>query len=144
MDKLPFDTKGLTNGTIDNFTDLYATIKNGFNLHATGHINFCLEEFEAFRNCIEVNLRASYVLKNERSDSYLLFLETRHNPVSEKDETAKDFYLYHTWALAYLKKDFGRVVIRPETLRDKIIELIHPIELDFSEERRSVICFTLL
>lgn len=135
MENLPFNSIGLNSATIGNFNDIYSTIKIGFDLQPTGQINFHLEDFEAFRNCIEINLRASYVMKHERSDSYLLFLETRHKPLAEKDEVSEDFYLYHTWALAYLKKDFGRVVIRPETLRDKIIELIHPIELDFSEDR---------
>jgi len=134
MDNLPFDISGLNSATIDNFKDIYSTLKSRFDLQFTGHINFHLEDFEAFRNCIEINLRASYVMKHERSDSYLLFIETRHKALPEND-AAEDFYLYHTWALAYLKKDFGRVVIRPETLRDKIIELIHPIELDFSEDK---------
>ena len=135
MDNLPFDVNGLNSATIDNFKDIYSTVKSRFNLHCTGHINFHLEDFEAFRNCIEINLRASCVMKHERSDSYLLFLETRHKALPEKETVTDDFYLYHTWALAYLKKDFGRIVIRHETLRDKIIELIHPIELDFDEDR---------
>ncbi len=135
MDNLPFDDSGLNSATVANFKDIYSTVKCQFGLQFTGHINFLLEDFEAFRNCIEINLRASCVMKHERSDSYLLFLETRHKSLPEKDNATEDFYLYHTWALAYLKKDFGRVVIRPETLRDKIIELIHPIELDFSEDR---------
>ncbi len=46
-----------------------------------------------------------------------------------------DSYEYHTWALAYLKHDFGRVMIRRETLTDKIIELIHPVELDFEADK---------
>lgn len=135
MDNLPFNSTGLNSATIDNFSRICSIIKSGFELRPTGHINFYLEDFEAFKNCIEINLRASYVMEHARSDSYLLFLETRHKPVANKDDTATDFYLYHTWALAYLKKDFGRVVIRPETLRDKIIELIHPIELDFNEDK---------
>jgi len=135
MDNLPFDVTGLNNATIDNLKDIYSTVKSRFNLHTTGHIDFHLEDFEAFRNCIEINLRASCVMKHERSDSYLLFLETRHKAIPEKDAPTEDFYLYHTWALAYLKKDFGRIVIRPETLRDKIIELIHPLELDFDDDK---------
>ncbi|PJJ79090.1 hypothetical protein [Mucilaginibacter auburnensis] len=135
MDSLPFDDSGLTPATITNYQDIYIAVKGQFPLNATGHINFHLEDFESFKNCIEINVRASYVIKHERSDSYLLFTETRHKPVDDKEADSADYYLHHTWALAYLRKDFGHVVIRRETLRDKIIELIHPIELDFAEDK---------
>lgn len=135
MDSLPFDSSGLNNGTIENFKDIYQAVKSRFNLQFTGHINFHLEDFEVFRNCLEINQRASYVIKHERSDSYLLFLETKHHGISEKEKVTGEHFLYHTWGLAYLKKDFGRIVIRHETLRDKIIELIHPIELDFDDDK---------
>ena len=135
MDNLPFDASGLNNAVIDNFKAIYSSVKNRFNLQFTGHINFHLEDFEAFRNCLEINQRASYVIKHERSDSYLLLLETKHTGGIGKKHIAGEYYLYHTWALAYLKKDFGRIIIRPETLRDKIIELIHPLELDFDDDK---------
>ncbi len=135
MDTLPFDNSGLTPSTISNYQDIYTAVNEQFPLCATGHINFYLEDFESFKNCIEINVRASYVIKHERSDSYLLFTETRHKPVDEKETDSEDYYLYHTLALAYLRKYFGHVVIRRETLRDKLIELIHPIELDFAEDK---------
>ena len=135
MDTLPFDDSNLPTATINNYRNIYTAVKDQFPLQITGNINFHLEDFESFRNCIEINLRASYVIKHERSDSYLLFTETRHKPVEQKDTDSADYYLHHTWALAYLRKDFGHVVIRRETLRDKIIELIHPIELDFAEDK---------
>lgn len=135
MDSLPFDSSGLNKATVDNFSEIYDGVKGRVNLHFTGHINFHLEDFEAFRNCIEINTRGSFVIKHERSDSYLLLLETVHHGLPGKADTAETHYLYHTWGLAYLKKDFGRIVIRRETLRDKLIELIHPIELDFDDDK---------
>jgi hypothetical protein len=51
----------------------------------------------------------------------------------------KSNYTYHqdyqTWAISYLKQDFGRVLIRRETLADKIVELVHPVEIDFAEDK---------
>ena len=34
-----------------------------------------------------------------------------------------------------MKSDFDRVLIRHETLADKIIELVHPVELDFEDDK---------
>lgn len=133
----PFDTAGLSSETIDTFDDTYKLLKSRFRVEHTGNIDFHLENFEVFSACGNVNIRGSYVLKNALSDCYMLFVEI-HNVVkggSARSSSLYDSYQYQSWALAYLKKDFGRVLIRPETLIDKIIELVHPVELDFDDDK---------
>lgn len=133
----PFDTVGLDSETIDLYDETYKQLRSKFRAEQTGNIDFHLENFEVFKGCEDVNLKGSYVIKNARSDSYMLFVEThkvkRNNLPSESPRY--DHYEYQTWGLAYLKKDFGRVLIRPETLADKIIELVHPVELDFDDDK---------
>jgi len=133
----PFDTVGLTSDQIDLYRETYETLKSHFRLELTGNIDFHLPDFEVFRNCENVNLRGSFVIKNAQTDCYILFVEVhqKHKSKSLSHPVVHDYYEYHTWALAYLKKDFGRVLIRPETLADKIIELVHPVELDFKEDK---------
>jgi len=132
----PFDTVGLNSDQIDLFLDTYKALKNRFSIDLTGNIDFQLSGFEVFRDCLNVNIKGSFTIKNGRSDCYMLFTET--NKLVKKNarlpETSNDTE-YQVWALAYLKKDFGRVLIRPETLVDKIIELVHPVELDFEEDK---------
>lgn len=131
---LPFDTIGLNEETIDSFHNAYKTLKGKFNIQLTGHIDFHLENFEVFRPYLDVNVRDSFVIREGSNDSYMLFIENHFKTKGTKGEIC-DHYEYQTWALAYLKKDFGRVMIRPESLTDKILELIHPIELDFAEDK---------
>jgi hypothetical protein len=133
----PFDTVGLTSDQIDIFQETYEALKARFRIELTGTIDFHLDNFEVFRDCTDVNLRGSYVIKDARTDCYLLFVEIhkKKKSSSQYDPGVSDYYEYQTWALAYLKKDFGRVLIRPETLADKIIELIHPVELDFDDDK---------
>jgi hypothetical protein len=83
---------------------------------------------------VGIDLRDSYVIKHMNNDSYMLFLETHTRNIGARGGTL-DYYEYHTWGLAYLKRDFGRVLIRRETLADKFIELVHPVELDFEEDK---------
>jgi hypothetical protein len=133
----PFDTVGLCSDDIDRFDETYRLLKSKFEVELTGNIDFGLENFEVFRECANVNLRGSYVIKNARTHCYMLFVEI-HKIVkggSTRLPSIVDYYEYQTWALAYLKKDFGRVLIRPETLIDKIIELVHPVELDFNDDK---------
>jgi hypothetical protein len=132
-----FDTVGLTSDQIDIFQETFDALKARFHVEPTGEIDFHLSAFEVFRNCLNVNLRGSFVIKNARTDCYILFVEV-HKIDRGSYRAAKlssDCYEYHTWALAYLKKDFGRVLIRPETLADKLIELVHPVELDFEDDK---------
>jgi hypothetical protein len=133
----PFDTVGLTSDQVDLYQETYETLKSRFHVELTGNIDFHLPDFEVFRNCEDVKLRGSFVIKSARTDCYILFVEVhqKHRTRNLNHLVAQDHYEYQTWALAYLKKDFGRVLIRPETLADKIIELVHPVELDFEEDK---------
>lgn len=133
MSSFLFDTKGLSQDTIDSFQATYDELRSRFNMQLTGHINFHLEDFDAFNQYHDYNLLGSYVIKNGHSDCYVLFVDTHSKKAHEGLIT--DHFEYQTWALAYLKRDFGRVKIRPETLRDKLAELIHPLELDFKEDK---------
>jgi hypothetical protein len=131
----PFDTVGLSGETVDLFLDTYTTLQQKFDIQPTGNIDFHLEDFELFRNYTSISLRGSFVIKNSRTDCYILFAELTYvtpNTSREGDAHHKE---YQTWALAYLKHDFGRVLIRKETLADKLIELVHPIEIDFPEDK---------
>lgn len=133
----PFDTIGLSSETIDTFDDTYKLLKSKFRVEHTGNIDFHLEDFEVFKDCDNVNVKGSYVIKNARADCYLLFVEIHKvkKDGNTRSPSLYNYYEHQSWALAYLKKDCGRALIRPETLADKLIELVHPVELDFEGDK---------
>lgn len=133
MENYPFETTGLTDEATSRFHRTYTALKEKFNIHATGHIDFNLQQFEIFKNCLKVDIRGSYVIKQDCGDSYILFVEVHYKLGDAKHET--NHQEYQVWGLTYLKNDFGGVVIRRETLTDKLLELIHPLELDFKEDK---------
>ncbi len=135
MDNLPFNTAGLCAEDINRFHDTYKSLKEKLGIQFTGNIEFYLSNFELFKSYIDISLRNSYVIKQDNdNDCYILFVSAHSKHVDHKG-TISDSYDCQTWALAYLKHDFGRVLIRRETLADKIKELIHPVELDFAEDK---------
>lgn len=133
MDFVPFDTVGLTATDFDNFYQAYQKLKEKFSIQPTGNIDFRLNDFEAFKNYTDVKLRGSFVIKQENNDCYILFVEVQYQ-TSGKEGFSRHSN-FHIWSIAYLKHDFGRVMIRRETLVDKVVELVHPVELDFSEDK---------
>lgn len=130
----PFDAIGLNGEHIDTFHETYKALKAKFNIELTGNIDFHLEDFELFKHYQEINVRDSYVIKQAQNDCYVLFVEA-YDKIMGGKSGFHHHQEYQTWALAYLKHNFGRVMIRPETLTDKLLELIHPIELDFKEDK---------
>lgn len=134
MENYPFDTAGLGSGAIDLFNDTYNALKEKLDIHLTGNIDFHLQQFEVFRGYEEVNLRGSFAIKQENgNDCYALFVETRTSVAGRYERYNK--FEYQTWVIAFMKNDFDRVLIRHETLADKIVELVHPVELDFEDDK---------
>ena len=121
------------NITTPEYLNTIQSLKAKFNLQQTGHIDFDLEQFEVFKHCHAVEVQRSYAIKSNDDSSYILCVQT-HCKAQEKTGIT-DTYDQQIWALAYLKQNLGRVLIRPETLRDKIVELIHPLEIDFKEDK---------
>jgi hypothetical protein len=120
MTDYPFDITSLTGDQADLLMDTYELLK---------------ENFEVFRHYDRVNVLGSFVIKDARTDCYILFLELDYTKATANRTGDAHHRDYQTWALAYLKHDFGRVMIRRETLADKIIELVHPVEIDFAEDK---------
>jgi hypothetical protein len=135
MESYPFNTEGLEQDTIDLYFDTYNELKSKLELCHTGHIDFYLEQFESFSNAVRVRVLGSYAIKQPNgNDCYALFVEKRYQYTGSKGHTGEDDD-YQTWVVAYLKNDFDRVLIRRETLTDKLIELVHPVELDFEDDK---------
>jgi hypothetical protein len=134
MDFVPFDTVGLSVSDFDDLYQTYNTLKAKFNIQPTGNIDFHLDDFEAFRLYKDNVLRGSFVIKGAKTDCYVLFMETNYFVGNSKIGDRYD-KVQQAWAIAYVKQDFGRVLIRRETLTDKIIELVHPVEIDFADDK---------
>src|ERR1700744_1385595 len=130
----PFDTTGLCSEDIDIYYGAYQTLKDRFSIEFTGQIDFHLEQFEVFRNYQSINLRELFVIKQDNNnDCYILFVQAETKVHGKSGSSSR--MECQIWALAYMKQNFGRALIRRETLADKIIELVHPVELDFDEDK---------
>ncbi|HZY38331.1 MAG TPA: hypothetical protein VFE53_16855 [Mucilaginibacter sp.] len=134
MENYPFDTTGLGSDTIDLFNDTYKALQSKLEVQLTGNIDFSLTQFEVFKEYEGVNLRGSFAIKQQNgNDCYALLVEAHWSEMGRYERYNK--CEYQTWVVAYLKNDFDRVLIRRETLADKIIELVHPVELDFDDDK---------
>lgn len=94
-----------------------------------------LEGFELLRNLKKGTVWQSLLIKNSGSVFNLLISEygTENPQVSRFPDGRKDVAEHvYFWGYLKLRESFGRALIRPETLKDKIEEWFEPIEIDFA------------
>src|ERR1700744_2368816 len=107
MENCPFDTTGLTSDAIDLYADTCQALRNKLSIQLTGNIDFNLEQFEVFRGCETLNLRGSFVIKQDNgNDSYVLFIESTRDAAGRRDMHRRN--VYQTWVMAFMKQDFDR------------------------------------
>jgi hypothetical protein len=125
---------GLHDDAANHFQEIYAALKQNFAMQPTGYIDFQLTQFAAFKECHTCEVLASYAIRTDNDNCYILFLQTTDHAQHGRDKIVEE-RRYEVWALAYLKHDMGRVKIRPETFTDKLVELVYPIEIDFKDDK---------
>lgn len=134
MDKFLIKDPGNAIQDRGNFDKIFKTLQSHYPIQATGIIDFNLGQFEVFKHHLGFSIEGSYVIKNTANDCYILLVKI-HFKNNHSENCITECYEYQTWALSYLKHDFGRVKIKRERLSDKIIELVHPVELDFADDK---------
>ena len=73
------------------------------------------------------------LIEHPESGCYLTFVKVKTH-IANGRGPAMDYYKYQVWASAVLRSDFGRMVIRRETVVDKILNLVHPTEMHFKDD----------
>jgi hypothetical protein len=95
-------------------------------------IHKLLNRFDSLKNYPMVVISEVISLIKNHQESYLPLLSinftTRNIGCSLNSKTFAEFELV---GLAVLKKEYGLVLIRPETWTDKLTEIINPVEIDF-------------
>ncbi|MFD0792252.1 hypothetical protein ACFQZX_01410 [Mucilaginibacter litoreus] len=135
MNSLSVDATGLPDIGKYPYDTTCQRLRNRFRIEVPGKIDFKLEQFEVLNHHKAVNLRDTFAIKNPCGDSYILLLDTDINTHSINQQEKSSAASFQPWALAYLKRNFGRIIIRTETIVDKIREVIFPIEFDIRDDK---------
>jgi hypothetical protein len=88
--------------------------------------------FDSLTNYSQVILSEAIEIKKNQQLSFLLLLSMTFSYKSTKSpQNETRFSEYELIGIATLKKDYGRVLIRPETIEDKINNLFLSTDIDF-------------
>jgi hypothetical protein len=133
MDKLPFDITNIDADDAQALEITYEALKAKFKIAITEDSIVDIKQFNIFGNYNDISVGGTLLINHPESGCYLAFVKVK-TYIPNGRGPAIDYYKYQVWALATLRNDFGRMTIRRETVVDKILNLVHPTELQFKDD----------
>jgi hypothetical protein len=128
MEKLPFDTVNMNADDVQALEDCYKALKQNCKIGLTNDDVIKLKDFDVFSGCTKASIAGTLLINHPEDGCYLTFVKVF--TAFKRGGSNK----YQIWASATLRSDFGRVIIRQETLVDKILNAVHPVELHFKDD----------
>ena len=114
MQDLPFDITHVNDQEIKALENVYAALKTKFKVAISKDRTFGLKCFDIFNTQTGISVGGTLLINHPESGCYLIFVKA---PTGGLDW---DGFTYQVWASATLRNDFGKMVIRRETLVDKM------------------------
>lgn len=131
---LPFPVFGLEEAEIESFIDNYEILKKKFQATFREPIKLDIEKFHSSKEYVSCEIRESIELSLNLTECFVHYVDVEYEHIGSKGARYRSTE-FHCWGSVVLKKDFGHVLIKHETLSDKIQDFIRPIELDFPEDK---------
>lgn len=95
-----------------------------------------LSSFDSYQEYTMVVISETVKLVKNQNQSFLSLLNINYTFKESKiPQNTHENCVYEVIGLAELRKDYGRALIRPETIADKIAEVFKHVELDFENDK---------
>jgi hypothetical protein len=133
MENLPFDTTDVNAADISALEASYNAIKKDFKVGLTNDDIIRLKDFDVFTNYPDITIGGTLLINHPESGCYLTFVKLK-TTIENGRGPVISYYKYQIWAVATLRSDFGRVIIRRETLVDKILNMVQRLQLQFKDD----------
>jgi hypothetical protein len=131
MHNLPFETYNIGGSALQMLEDAYRVLQQNYPIAIPASLGIDINQFD----CTKIEGSAIELGSVMINGCYLTLIE---NKIVRSNYRAASVYidcLHQFWAFVKLKRDFGRILIRRETFTDKVLEVLHPIELDFTDDK---------
>ncbi len=133
MEKLPFDLTGIDAEDVGALEASYQALRSRFKVAIAEDKTFNTRQFDAFNGYRNLSVGGSLLIGHPESGCYLTFVKVLTRIPGGRGEWLK-YYKYQVWACVTLRNNFGRMLIRRETVVDKILDLVHPTEMHFKDD----------
>jgi hypothetical protein len=135
MSIIPFTEYDMSKTDFDSVIEIYNNLKLSYLIEPDYNFQFNFKDFHAFYYN-EINDFGPVIkITNSFGKFYLVFPEVIYN-IPKGRYSPSSSVEFQTWGILPLKNMYGHVLVKKETLLDKIHELINPIELDFDDDNQ--------
>ncbi len=134
MTPFPFSTYDMSEDEAQNQFDIYTTLKNTYNAEIDPDFSINIRDFDLF-NTDELNSHGAVFRITQNSRPFYLDLIEVLYRTDGRRYSPGIHTEYQTWGFINLKNNFGHILIKQETLLDKIHDMINPIDLDFEDDK---------
>jgi hypothetical protein len=95
-----------------------------------------LSSFDSYQEYTMIVISETVKLVKNHNQYFLSLLNMNYSFKGGKTpQNSQEECVYEVIGLTELRKDYGRVLIRPETIADKIAEIFEHVELDFNTDK---------
>lgn len=134
MKNLPFDTFGLSEKTIKNLIGIMVEIQEEYKCTPVNNFQFPIQNFRYPKEFKNVKPAVAY---QTHPNTFVTISEVQIRETGPRNRKREVVSLeQQVWGFGRLAKDYGTIIMRPETLIDKISELVKPVEIDFDEDKK--------
>ncbi len=131
MDSFPFSTDGLQQDDIELFLEVYEKLKTNYDATFNGDINVDFDKSALLKKYERYDIREVIQLAE---GVFIVIMEVFYKYLGAKGGEHNGHH-FQAWGLTTMARDFGHVLIKRETLTEKLFELIKPVELDFPDDK---------
>ena len=135
MEQGSFDVLGLTSDEKKSFQATFDKLQDVFNLKIERKFNFNFKVFNIFKAYGDYYIRDAFKLIDPTSYAHLTFTEVWYSFAGGRSGQSNGNE-HQIWGIGYLKNNYGNILVQPETLLLKFQELIEPLEIDFTEDKK--------
>lgn len=127
----PINTFGLSETSKINLLKSYALLLEKFSAEEAGTFQPDFSVFDCTKHYLDFfSDNFFFISKSKACIGFVLVTYSngagRYNPSLDQE--------MQCWGYLETKQDYGHLLIRPENLTDKLIELINPAEVDFDDD----------
>jgi hypothetical protein len=131
---LPYSTIDLTSQEVDKILSIFNSLQNISNVRFKMDFAFPFNEFSLFEHYQNYSVGPVIEIQHNHNLLYVAFTKVSYRMNSGSKFPTQPIEEYQAWYVFTLNKQYGHILIRNETLFDKIHEFIRPVEIDFKED----------
>jgi hypothetical protein len=134
MTTLPYSTIDLTSDEIETILSIYNSLQSKQSVDFRADYFFPFKDFSLFETYQDYSIGPVIEIIQNINPTYLTFTQVSYKTNLSRRNFTSTIKEYQSWCTLTLKNKYGNILIKTETLLDKIHEIIHPIEVDFKED----------